>query len=423
MIIIKNSRILNPKTNEDFQGDILIEEGKITRIDRDISLSDARVIDASGMYAFPGFIDLHVHLRDPGQTYKEDIVTGTRAAARGGYTTVCCMPNTSPVVDSVETVRYIVEKARDEGSVNVLPIAAITKGMEGRELTDIRALVEAGACGISEDGKSVMDAALLLEAMTIAKELDIPVMSHCEDKSLMGGVMNFGSRSQELGLPGMKEVAEDVIAMRDILLARESGARLHLCHNSTALSYHFINFAKAQGVNITAEICPHHFTLSDQDIPDGDSGNYKMSPPLRSPETVDVLRTGLCDGTYYTIATDHAPHSAEEKSRGFTGSPFGIVGLETAASLAYTELVKTGLISPLQMAERMSYGPARVLGIDKGEISVGKVADITLFDPNLQYEIHGADFAGKSTNMPYEGREVTGKVKVTIVDGKIVYED
>lgn len=426
MLLIKNGRVLNPAENRDEIADILIEDGFVKKIDRDIcvdNLKDLEIFDAKDMFVFPGFIDLHTHLRDPGQTEKEDIVTGTKAGAKGGYTTLCCMPNTSPPIDSVETVEYVVKKAKNEGVINVLPIASVTKGMSGKEITDIPALVKAGICAISEDGKSVMNARLLRDAMILAKECDIPVLSHCEDASLAGGAMNEGIRSKELNIPGIEETVEDIIAVRDILLAGETGVKLHLCHNSTKNSYDFIRFGKEREIAVSGEICPHHFSLTDMDIPNGDASNYKMSPPLRSPETVEVLKKGLSDGTYEAIATDHAPHTPENKSGGIIKAMNGIVGLETAACLTYTVLVKTGLLSPMDMAKRMSAFPANLLGIEKGDISEGKVADICVFDPSANYQIKASDLVSKSKNMPYDGTEVFGKVKLTVCGGKKVYED
>lgn len=420
MLIIKNAHLVNPANNADSITDILIEDNKIKEINKNINAKDADVIDAESAYVFPGFIDLHVHLRDPGQTHKEDIITGSNAAAKGGYTSVLCMPNTTPVCDNVETVKYIIDKAKN-AKTNVYPVASITKGMEGNELTDIKALVNAGAIAISEDGKSVMNARLLREAMVIAKELNIPVLSHCEDANLAGGVMNEGKRSKELGLPGIEENIEDIIAIRDILLAKETGVKLHLCHNSTKNSLSFIRMAKEWGVNISAEVCPHHFTLTDEDIPNREASEYKMSPPLRSKETVDILKTGLSAGIYNVIATDHAPHTQDEKAKGILEGPNGIVGLETAASLTYTVLVRNGLLSPMQMADRMSYSPSRVVNLDRGDISVGKIADIVIFNPNIEYTVSKEDLVSKSKNMPYGGMKLWGKVTHTILDGKVVY--
>ncbi len=420
MLLIKNGRILNPASGTDEILDILVDDGIIHGIGNNLPSIGTEIINADGKWVFPGFIDLHCHLRDPGQTYKEDIITGASAAAHGGFTSIACMPNTDPVCDSVEIVEYILNKGKS-AAVNILPIASITKGMRGEEITDIEALVSAGACAVSEDGKSVMSAKILREAMRKSGELNIPVMSHCEDISLMGGVMNEGVRAEELGLEGIPEVCEDIIAIRDVLLAKDTGAKLHLCHNSTKNSYQVIHFGKSIGVDISGEICPHHFTLSDEDIPDKDNGNYKMSPPLRSKSTVEILKKGLSDNTYSVIATDHAPHSMEEKSKGMEGSPNGIVGLETAAALTYTMLVKTGCLSPLQMAERLSSYPAKILGIDRGDISLGKIADITIFDPEVEYEIKESDLVSKSKNMPYSGMKVQGRVCCTIVSGNIVY--
>lgn len=424
-MIIKNGHVVNPATGHDGIYDVLIEDGVVVKIAEEIDTNDSEEeINAEGKYVFPGFIDLHVHFRDPGLTHKEDIESGSRAAARGGYTTVCCMPNTKPVTDSVETVRYIIEKGETVGLTNVLPVAAITKNMDGKELNDIKALVEAGAIAISEDGKSVMDASLIKQAMEIAAKLDVPVLSHCEDANLVAkGVMNKGEKSREFDLPGINNSVENVIAARDMILAKETGVRLHLCHCSTRESVDYLRLSKEAGDDITGECCPHHFTLTENDIPSKDSGEYKMNPPLRAKADKDALVEGLIEGWIGVVATDHAPHTDEEKSKGFLGSPFGIVGLETSAALTYTKLVKDDRMSVLEMVKRMSTTPARVIGIDKGDISEGKTADITIFDPNEVYKISAKDFAGKGKSMPYEGMEVTGKVCMTILGGKIVYED
>lgn len=422
-MIIKNGHVVNPASGHDGIYDIKIFDGVVVSIEREIDTNGSEeVIDAEGLYVFPGFIDLHVHFRDPGLTNKEDIETGSKAAARGGYTTVCCMPNTKPVIDSVETVKYIIDKSKSVGLTNVLPVASITKGMKGEELNDIKALINAGAIAISEDGKSVMNAALIKEAMEIAAGLNIPVLSHCEDANLVaGGVMNEGAKSKEFGLPGISNSVENVIAARDMILADETGARLHLCHCSTKESVDYLRLCKNK--NITGECCPHHFVLTEDDIPSGNSGEYKMNPPLRAKADKQALVKGLIEGDLGAIATDHAPHTSEEKSKGFLGAPFGIVGLETSAALSFTKLVKEAGMSVSDMIKRMSTTPASIIGVDGGDISKGKTADITLFDPNAVYKISAADFAGKGKSMPYDGMEVTGKVRMTILGGKIVYED
>ena len=422
-LIIKNGRVLNPPTNTDEILDIKIDGNIISAVEDEIvPVSFDEVIDAKGCYVMPGFIDMHVHFRDPGQTAKEDIETGSKAAARGGVTTVLAMPNTKPVVDNPDLVKYVHDKGAQVGLTRVLQVGSVTKGMEGKELSDLQGMFEAGIPAISEDGKSVMDSGLYREAMKLAAAADVPVLAHCEDINLVqGGVMNMGVKSDAMGEKGISNAVENIIEARDIMLAEETGATLHLCHCSTKESYQILKEAKEAGIKVSGEVCPHHFTLTEDDIVPGD-GNYKMNPPVRTKEDREFLRRGLAEGVFEVISTDHAPHTAEEKAKGFA-SPFGIVGLETSASLTYTELVLSGLITPLTMAAYMSSNPARILGCDDlGNIAPGKAADITIFDPTISYEIHAADFVGKSKNMPYEGREVQGRVVKTIYGGKIVYD-
>lgn len=422
-LLIKNGHILNPVTNTEGVMDLLVEGDKVVKIEKDIAPEEGQqVLDAEGCYVFPGFIDLHVHFRDPGLTHKEDIETGSRAAARGGFTTVVTMPNTKPVADNAQVICYVHQRAKEVGLTHVLQVGAITKGMQGKELADIEEMIAAGIPAISEDGKSVMDSNLYRRAMEIAAKAGIPVLAHCEDINLVdGGVINRGAKSEELGVKGISNAVENIIAARDIMLAEETGAKLHLCHCSTKETVDLVRDGKAKGIAVSGEVCPHHFALTEEDIVPGDS-NYKMNPPLRTREDVDKLKEGLRDGIMEAISTDHAPHTKEEKVADLSKAPFGIVGLETAASLTYTELVQGGYLTPMGMAEKMSANPAKILGIPKGDISPGHVADITIFDPRESYEIHARDFVGKSTNMPYEGRKVTGGVVATILDGKIVYQ-
>lgn len=422
-LLIKNGLIINPATNTEGIFDLLVEGNQVTKIEENIAEEAAeQVLDASGCFVFPGFIDLHVHFRDPGLTHKEDIETGSKAAARGGVTTVVTMPNTKPVADNAEVIRYVHDKAKEVGLTHVLQVGAITKGMQGKELADIEEMIAAGIPAISEDGKSVMDSNLYREAMKIVAKAGIPVLAHCEDINLVdGGVINQGEKSKAMGVKGISNAVENIIAARDIMLAEETGAKLHLCHCSTKETVDLVRDGKAKGIAVSGEVCPHHFTLTDEDIVEGDS-NYKMNPPLRSREDVDKLKEGLKEGVMEAISTDHAPHTKEEKVSDFSKAPFGIVGLETSAALTYTELVLGGYLTPMGMAEKMSYNPAKILGIDKGDISPNHVADITIFDPRETYEIHGADFVGKSANMPFEGRKVTGRVVATILDGRIVYQ-
>lgn len=421
-LLIKNGRVLNPSNGQDCVADLLIRDGSIAEISPQISESADREINAVGCFVMPGFIDLHVHLRDPGFEYKETVATGAAAAARGGFTTIVAMPNTKPAADNPDVIRYVHNKAQSTSKVNVLQAGAVTQKMAGEQLSDIEGMVQAGSPAISEDGKSVMDASLMQQAMRIANQLDIPVLSHCEEKTLLhGGVVNDDENAAKNGLPGISNLVENMIAVRDVMLAKDTGAKLHLCHCSTKESVEIVKLARERGVRISAEACPHHFTLSSDDMVPGDT-NFKMNPPLRTREDVQALRGGLRDGIIDVIATDHAPHSQSDKNDSMLRAPFGIIGLETAAALAYTELVLGGYLTPMQMAERMSLRPAQVLGLDKGSIEPGKPADIVIFDPEVTYEIHAADFASKSRNTPFHGRRVTGAVRVTIAGGEVIYQ-
>jgi len=419
--LIKNGRLIDPGTRRDGMYDVLIDGEMIVRVEENIKVAADQVIDARECFVVPGFIDLHVHLREPGFEYKETIKTGSLAAARGGYTSICPMANTKPVADSPERIRWLVNKAREDSAVHVLPVGSVTLKMAGEELTDIAGMVSAGAVAISEDGKSVMNSKLFKKALIKAKEAGIVVLDHCEDRSLMGGALNEGAVADRLGIEGISSDAEDLITARDILLAKATGARLHICHCSTKTSAKLIEMAKANNIFVTAEVCPHHFTLTDEDIR-GDDGNFKMAPPLRGADDKAALIKGLCHKTIDVIATDHAPHYADEKSNGIKEAAFGIVGLETALSLTMTELVHKGLMTPYEMIDRMSYTPAKIIGIDKGSLAVGKVADITIIDPELEYEIKAADFVSKGKNTPFEGYKAKGKVLKTIVSGELVYE-
>ena len=422
-ILIKNGRVIDPDTRKDGRYDILIEEDKIVKVDQEIKEEAEEVIDAEGCYVMPGLIDLHVHLRDPGQTYKETVETGAAAAAHGGFTTVLAMPNTKPVTDDRLNIRYVHNKAKAMAPIHVLQAGAITKGQKGKELADIESMVAEGAPAISEDCKSVMDSLLCKEAMKIAAECGVPVMAHCEDIDLVdGGVANDDESIRKQGLRGISNAVEDIIAVRDVMLAGETGAHLHLCHCSTYGSVEIVKQAKKQHIHVTAEVCPHHFTLTSKDV-DASDANYKMNPPLRTKKDVEALKRGLRDDIMDVIATDHAPHTFEDKNTSMKSAPFGIVGLETAACLTYTELVLGGYLTPMQMAEKMSYNPAKIIGIDKGDIEPGKVADIVIFDPDETYVIDKNTFFSKGRNTPFDGRKVTGKVRMTLVNGQVVYED
>ncbi|MBQ8412990.1 MAG: dihydroorotase [Lachnospiraceae bacterium] len=428
-MVIINGHIVDPATKLSEIGDVEISDNVIKRLyirskGESYSGDDADIIDAEGSYVMPGFVDLHVHLRDPGLTYKEDIKTGSMAAARGGVTTICAMPNTKPVVDSVETLNYIYDKADKESLVHIKQLSAITKDMAGGELVDMEAMKAAGAVAFSEDGKSVMDINLYRQAMKKAADMGAVVMAHCEDKDLVGkGVLNEGVASEKYGVPGICNAVEDVITARDIFLANDLGTKLHICHCSTKGTVELLRMAKRLGADVIAEVCPHHFTLTDADITEADS-NYKMNPPLRTEADVKALIEGLCDGTMDVISTDHAPHSDEEKAQYFDKAPFGIVGLETSAALTFTALVAPGLMDIVDMAAKMSYNPAKVIGIDKeyGRIAEGAKADIAVFNPNEQWTVNASEFASKGHNTPYDGKTLVGRVTHTLVDGKLVYK-
>lgn len=421
-ILIKNGRVVDPANYIDGKKDILIEDGKIKKVaDFIVEDEDTNVIDADEKVVMPGFIDLHVHLREPGFEYKETIETGSKAAARGGVTSICPMPNTKPVIDSPESVKDLLKRA-ECSPVHILPIGACTIGQEGKELADIEGMKDAGIVALSEDGKSVMDSALFRKSLKEAARLDLPMFSHCEDKALVeGGVMNKGQKSEELGLPGITNSVEDVIVARDIIMSKEAGNRLHLCHCSTADSVVLVEMAKKQGLPVSAEVCPHHFTMSDDEITE-DNGRFKMNPPLRNRVDVDALKEGLKTGIMEVISTDHAPHGKEEKDQSMLKAPFGIVGLETSFALGYTELVDKGVLTLSQLVEKMSVNPAKVLGIDKGNLAPGKAADIVIADITKEYEIDSSKFVSKGKNTPFDGKKVKGRVITTIVDGKIVYK-
>lgn len=419
--------MIDPSQKLDAVRDILISDGRVAELAGEINPecmgAEDRIVDAEGCYVMPGLIDLHVHLREPGYEYKETIRTGAMAAARGGFTTICPMPNTNPSTDNPERVKLVRDKAASEALVHVLPIGAVTLGQAGEKITDIAGMAEAGAVGISEDGKSVMNAALYREAMREAARNHIPVMAHCEDKNLVGkGALNAGKKAEENGVPGITNAVEDVIVARDILLAKETGVRLHLCHCSTKDSVRMLKEAKADGVLVTGEVCPHHFSMTEEEIIAGDA-NYKMNPPLRTAEDVQALKEGLRDDVFDVIATDHAPHHEDEKKKSMQEAPFGIVGLETAVPLTITHLVREGYLTPYQMAEKMSTNPAKIIGLDRGSLMVGKAADVTVMDPECEYLIDTAEFASMGKNTPFHGAKVRGCVKMTIVDGKIVYEN
>lgn len=420
--LLKQGHVVDPSCGLDEVCDMLIEDGRIVEIAKKIeSRPDCVEIPCKDRYIFPGFIDLHVHLRDPGLTEKETLTTGTEAAAAGGYTMICPMPNTKPSTDTPKKIETLLQRCKEESRIHVMPISAVTMGQEGRELVDIAGVREAGAQGLSEDGRSVMDIMLYREAMIRAKENNLLILAHCEEKQLVGnGVINAGKKAEEFGLPGISNAVEDVITARDIFLAGDTGARLHLCHCSTKASVGLTKLAKDLGYSVTAEVCPHHFVLCDEDIPADDS-KYKMNPPLRSREDMLALRQGLADGIIDVISTDHAPHTKAEKNGGFLGTPFGIVGSETAFALSYTTLVRGGYLSLSKLVSCMSCRPAEILQIDRGTLAPGSAADLCIVSLD-ECTIEPEKFASKGRNTPFGGWKVYGKVLKTMVDGEFVYE-
>ncbi|MHB7928768.1 dihydroorotase [Staphylococcus chromogenes] len=422
MVLIQNAKMLEAGTLK--QVDVLIQEGKIKSIATQIEpQSEMQIIDAKGHFLSPGFIDVHVHLREPGGEHKETIETGTKAAARGGFTTVCPMPNTKPVPDSVENMRHLQQLIDENAQVRVLPYAAITERQAGKKHVDFEALASEGAFAFTDDGVGVQEAAKMYEAMQQAKAVNKAVVAHCEDNSLIyGGAMHEGKRSEELGIPGIPNICESVQIARDVLLSEATGCHYHVCHVSTKESVRVIRDAKKAGIPVTAEVTPHHLLLTEEDIP-GDNAIYKMNPPLRSVEDRQALIEGLLDGTIDIIATDHAPHAEDEKNQPMTRAPFGIVGSETAFPLLYTHFVKTGEWTLQQLVDYITIKPVQVFDLPYGTLKEGAVADLTLINLDEAYEIKAQDFLSKSSNTPFLGEKVYGKTLFTMVDGEIRYEE
>ena len=421
MILIKNGRLVNPATNTDEVMDVAIENGKILKVGKGIEENGfEKVIDATGKIVAPGLIDVHVHFRDPGFEHKEDLLTGSASAAKGGFTTVVCMANTKPVVDSVEVLNYVQNKA-ELVPINIVQAAAITKGFLGKELVDMKTLKEAGALGFTDDGLPINDTALVMKAMEMAKELDVPLSFHEEDPSLIGNPgVNAGEVAKELGLVGAPNVAEDVMVARDCMMAMKTGAKVDIQHISSGNSVDMVRFAKQYGARVYAEASPHHFTLTEDAVREHKTF-AKMNPPLRTAWDRDKIIEGLKDNTIEIIATDHAPHTTEEKTGEFQNCPSGIIGLETSLALGIMSLVNAGHLTYLQLMEKMSVKPAELYNLDTANIAEGKPADIVIFDPNEKW-IAG-DYASKAENTPFTGMEMTGKVKYTICNGRIAYED
>lgn len=420
--LIRNGRVIDPASGKDGIYDILVEDGMIAGVDASIPKGDNDIIDAAGCFVMPGLVDLHVHFREPGFEYKETIKTGSMAAAHGGVTTVFPMPNTKPVIDSVDMYDKVQTIIDRDAVVNVHQVASVTLRQQGETPVDVAALKKAGCIAISEDGKSVMNSQVYREAMKAAAAEDVLVMAHCEDKNLVnGGALNEGVASRRYHVNGITNAVEDVIVARDILLSKETGCRLHLCHCSTADSVKLIKAAKDEGLKVTGEVCPHHFMLCDEDVIE-DNADYKMNPPLRSRADMEAVREGLRNGTMDVISTDHAPHSAEEKAKPIGAAPFGITGIETSLCLTYTGLVLTGILTPMQMVEKMSYNPAKIAGIDRGTLLPGRPADIIIVNVDDEIVIDRNNFVSKGHNTPFDGYKVKGIVEYTIVGGKIVYK-
>jgi dihydroorotase len=420
-IVIKNGRVIDPASQTDRVADVLIVDGRVAGVAPNLSSPKAEVFDATGMIVAPGFIDMHVHLREPGFEHAETIESGSRAAAAGGFTSVCCMPNTKPVNDSATVTSYIVERARRKAVVNVFPIGAITKGSAGEELAAIGAMKEAGAVAISDDGLPVMSARVMRRAMEFARSYDLPIIQHCEDLNLSaGGDMHEGANSVRWGLRGIPAAAEDVMAARDLLLAELTGARYHIAHVSTRNAVAMVDYARKRGLPVSCEATPHHFALSDQDMAPYDS-NYKMKPPLRSVRDRAAVVEAIAAGAVSAIATDHAPHPGSEKMQEFERCPFGIIGLETAIALSLQELVHTGKITLNRLVELFTTGPESVMRLGRGTLATGALGDVTVFSTELTWTYDVNQSHSRSRNSPFDGKTFRGGPVATVVGGEMVW--
>ncbi|MCI0391571.1 MAG: dihydroorotase [Acidobacteria bacterium] len=423
MLLIKNGTIIDPSQSLEKKKDLFIRDSRIEIIDKALSAEGAEILDAAGLIVAPGFIDLHVHLREPGFEYKETIASGARAAVAGGFTSICCMPNTKPVNDNSSVTSFIIEQGRVAKLANVFPIGAITQGSKGEQLAEIGEMKSAGIVAISDDGKPVLDSGIMRRAMEYSRDFDLPVVDHCEDCcGAAGWAMHEGEYSALMGLNGLPGAAEDLHVMRDITLSELTGARVHIAHISTARSVDLVRQSKQKGLAVTCEVTPHHFTLIDKDVYEsGFDTDFKMAPPLRSQSDLEAIIDGLRDGTIDAIATDHAPHHANEKMLEFDHAPNGIIGLETAVSLTLDRLVHRGVISLSRMIELLSTNPARIFKLDRGTLKVGAVADVTIIDPNKEIKVDASKFQSKSRNMPFDGWELKGAPVAAVVGGRIVW--
>lgn len=420
-LLLKNGYVVDNANGFEGMADILAQDGVIVKCAPNISENADEVIDCEGLAVIPGICDMHVHLRDPGQTHKEDIITGGDAAVAGGVTAVACMPNTTPVVDNAETVKYILDKAK-QSKVKVYPVGCITKGLKGDELCDFEELRNAGCVAVSDDGKPVKNAKIMAQALVKAHYAGLKVISHCEDQDVVaGGIINSGKVSKELGVKGMHRISEDISTAREIVLAGDLEMPIHIAHVSTATSMLLLRVAARYGVMVTSETCPHYFTLTDDKLR-GRDADYRMNPPLRTPDDVEAITEGVCDGTIDCIVTDHAPHSAEEKAD-FEKAPNGVVGLETSLAVTLTQLYHTGKLSLSKIVRLMCVNPRKILNIPGGNFSEGEPADIAIVDLNEEWTVNPDKLHGKSHNTCFKGMTLKGRVKKTIVDGKIVYED
>lgn len=420
-LLLKNGYVVDSANGFEGTADILVDKGVIVKCAAGVAETADKVIDCTGLTVIPGICDMHVHLRDPGQTHKEDIITGGNAAAAGGVTAVACMPNTTPAVDNAQTVKYILEKAK-QSKVKVYPVGCITKGLKGEELCDFDELKKAGCVAVSDDGNPVKNARIMAQALVKAHYAGLKVISHCEDRDIVaGGIMNSGEVSKELGVKGMSRMSEDVSTAREIILAADLEMPIHIAHVSTATSMLVLRTAARYGVMVTSETCPHYFTLTDEKLRSRDA-DYRMNPPLRTADDVEAITEGVCDGTIDCIVTDHAPHSKEEKAD-FEKAPNGVIGLETSLAATLTQLYHTGKISLSRIVRLMCVNPRKILNIPGGRFDEGQPADIAVFDPNEEWTVDPEKLHGKSKNTCFKGMKFKGKVKMTILDGKIVYKD